>query len=328
MDMYGMNGMGNGYYYDPSNPYLNAGFQGQPMYFCGQPVQPMNSSLTDEEIQRLRQNRGGSVLNLSVDQDTILRAMCNHRDKGQDVVQVKSDGSGEVWCPICGESWSMEELSKEEVQELVNKLLAQMQIAKWAGNIPNNIIRDYFSIMPLVAKFPDVYDYAMKNFNRMVGANGMYFSTDAMPYAQYNSMFPGGSMNYNVVNPFNTGYYQPGYQPNMMGQQQMGQMANPNVNPMQAQGFNPQFVNQQNMMLYNQQYQQAGQQMPPQGGNFMNQPPVGGYYQQQIQPTIMGQQQMGQPYQPNFGVAQAQQQAQQTPPAQAAPVTTETKAEL
>jgi len=317
-----------GYYYDPSNPYLNGGFQSQPMYFNNQQMPQMSSSLTDEEIQRLRQERPGSnVLNLSIDPNTVLRSMCNHRDKGQDVVQIKSDGSGEVYCPICGNSWSMEEMTKEELQELVQKLIAQMQIAKWAGNIPNNVLRDYFTIMPLLEKFPDLWEYSMKNFNKMMSANGMYYATDAMPYAQYNAMFPGGSMAYNVTaNPYQQAYYnQPmqqqtvqfntPYQPNMnMGQMPVnGQAANPAVNPMQAQGFNqpfnPQFANQQNMMMYNQQMMQPNMYQQP----YMNQPNA------------------GQTYQPNFGVAQPQQQAAQQQPTQqqqAAPVTTETKVEL
>lgn len=326
MDMNGMYGN----YYDPSNPYANGGFQAQAMFYGGQVPPQMTSSLTDEEIQRLRQNRpGGSVLNLSVDPDTIIRSMCNHRDKGQDMVQVKSDGSGEVWCPICGATWSMEELSREEVEELVKKLVDQMQITKWAGNIPTNVCRDYFTIMPLLEKFPDLWDYSMKNFNRMMNANGMYFATDATPYAQYNSMFPGGSMNYNVVgSPYvwypQPGYVPQGYQQGMPGQpmpgQAMGQMANPAVNPMQAQaGFNTQFANQQAMMM-------NGAGMMPNQGQYMNPPQNGGYYQQ-----MPGQQQgqyVGQPYQANFGVAQAQTQ-QQTPPAQQTQgVTTETKVDL
>lgn len=314
-----MNGMGN-YYYDPNGMYLNTAFQGQPMYFGGQPIQPISPSLTDEEFQFARQsNNNGSPLDLGVDRIDLIRAMCNHRDsKGQDVVQIKSDGS--AWCPICLASWNIEERTKEEVTALIDDVLSLMQIAKWAGNIPINIIRDFFQIMPLLAKFPDVYDYAMKNFNRMIGGNGILFNTDAMPYAQYNAMFPGGSMNYNVVNPFNAGYYQQGYQqqPNgmMNQQQQMGQMANPTLNPMQAQtGFNPQ------NMAYNPQMQ-AGQ-MPIQNG-FINQP---GYYQQSYYPNGMMMNQ--QPYQPNFGVAQNPQAQQQVPPTQqSTPVTTETKAEL
>ena len=60
---------------------------------------------------------------------------CTHRTPDSiDRVTLKSDGSGEVWCPICGQSWDATELSKEEVEELVQKLQTQLQNTVWIGS--------------------------------------------------------------------------------------------------------------------------------------------------------------------------------------------------
>ena len=335
-----MNMMGNGYYnggYDMNNPYGNGFFQSQPMFFNNQPQPELQSSLTNEEIQALKADRpGSSVLNLNVDKNDVIRAMCNHRFNSPngngflDAVQYITDGSNDVYCPICGERWHLDELTKEDVQMLIKQLIDSMQNAKWAGNIPISVTRDYFAMIPLLRKYPDLYEYSMKNFNRAMNQNGMYYTADAMPYAQYDAMFPGGSASY--MNPYQGGYgyYQQGYMnppqggvqfnmPYQMNQQmgQVGQVANPNVNPMQAQqGGYPQY-NQQQMMNYGPGpnpafYQQQMNGMPSQMN--MQQMQAGGMQQQQA-------------YQPTFQTAQQQQVKQPQPPQQNT-VTTDTKVEL
>ena len=275
-----MNTMNNGYYDQQQmygNPYMgNPYFQGQPMYYNPQMQAPSNqNALTNEEIQRLRSLRPNTSLNLSVDQEEVLRSICTHKDNGRDVVQVVQDGSNDVWCPICGKRWNPEQLSQEEVQDLVNRLLAQMQNTKWAGEFPVNVVREFFSMMPLIEKFPEIYKYGMKNFNRLMGQNGMFNAADANIYAMYNGLFSGGGA-YGYGQQYGNPYQMYGQQPNPYYSQQMaqaqqavgGQPANPNVNPMQQPmygmpGYNPQFGNQANMMMGGTYYQQP--QMNPYG---------------------------------------------------------------
>lgn len=304
-----INTMNNGYgygMYDNMNPY----FQQQPFQQQQMQVPQMQNALTNEEIQRLRSLRPTTSLNLSVDQEEVLRAMCTHKDNGREVVQLLQDGSGDAYCPICGKRWKPEQLSQEDLQSLVDQLICQMQNAKWVGELPANVVREFFAMMPLIEKFPELYKYSMKNFNKYANQNNMFNAADANIYAMYNGLFSGAGAYANPYQQAMNGYYQ--QQPMGMGyyQQpaQQAQQANPNVNPMQQPPYNAQFANQANMMM---------------GGTMYQQPMGMGYYQQQV------------PQQANytFGVAQ-QQMAQQQPttadqkPAQQTATTADTKADL
>ena len=222
-----INTMNNGYgygMYDNVNPY----FQQQP--FQQQPMQvpQMQNALTNEEIQRLRSLRPTTSLNLSVDQEEVLRAMCTHKDNGREVVQLLQDGSGDAYCPICGKRWKPEQLSQEDLQALVDQLICQMQNAKWVGELPANVVREFFAMMPLIEKFPELYKYSMKNFNKYANQNNMFNAADANIYAMYNGLFSGAGAYANPYQQAMNGYYQ--QQP--MG---MGYYQQPMQQPMQQQ---------------------------------------------------------------------------------------------
>jgi hypothetical protein len=196
-----------------------------------------------------------------------------------------------------------------------------MQNAKWVGELPANVVREFFAMMPLIEKFPELYKYSMKNFNKYANQNNMFNAADANIYAMYNGLFSGAGAYANPYQQAMNGYYQQqpmgmGYYQQPMQQQAPQQAANPNVNPMQQpqQPYNAQFTNQANMMM---------------GGTMYQQQPMGmGYYQQPMQQAM--QQQAPQTY--TFGVAQ-QQMAQQQPtadqkPAQQTATPADTKADL
>ena len=264
MEVNTMNMM-NGYYgqQDPyaANPYMggqNPYFMGQPTYYNQAMQAPSNqNALTNEEIQRLRSTRPTDTLNLSVEPEEILRAMCTHKDNGRDVVQMVQDGSGDVWCPICGKRWSPEQLSLEEVTDLTNRLIGQMQNARWSGEYPQAVAREYFAMIPLLEKFPELFKYATKNFNRYMGQAGMFNAQDANIYNMYNSLFTGGAGAYGYAQP--NPYMASGAM--AMKPAAPVQQANPAINPMQAPvygapGFNPQFANQANIMMNGTYYHQ------------------------------------------------------------------------
>lgn len=259
---------GGNYYGQPqfNNPSAYYGYQA----YMPQTIRvPQNlNALSDEEIATLENTRpAASTINLNIDQIDALRAICTHKKNGRDMVQMVQDGTGEVYCPICGERWNPNVMDKDEVTTLVNELLGQMQNAKWTGDLPVNLARELFTLMPLLKKYPDVHKYAMDNFNKYYGQHQFNNAQDAAIYAQYNSLV--SPYNNYMTQQIPTNYYnqqpvmsvtnQPGYY------QQPGQMpvANQYVNPMQApMGVNPmapnqQFVAQANMMMpYSQPVQQ------------------------------------------------------------------------
>lgn len=283
---YGQQAMGQPYYggYDPNmNAYPAMGYNNIPT--------PANqNALTAEEIQILKNARPTSKIDLSIDRTDVLRSMCTHKDNGRDVVLQVNDGSGDVFCPICGHRWKPDMKTKEEVEALVVELVDQMENAKWTGDLPTDLTRELFTLIPLLKKYPDIHEYAMNTFNKYYSARGMYNAADTNIYGMYNSLFGAGMPAtgyagapmqgyYGQQQPMvNQGYYSQapqGYYGQQQGYTPNGVQANPMVNPMQAPtyGVNPmapnqQFVSQANMMM-------NGTVQQPYGNQMMNAPVYG-----------------------------------------------------
>lgn len=288
---YGQQGMGQPYYnaYDPN-------MYGYQAYGYNNIPTPANqNALTAEEIQMLKNTRPSSKIELSIDRTDVLRSMCTHKENGKDVVMQVNDGSGDVWCPICNRRWKPDMKTKEEVQELVVELIDQMENAKWAGDLPTELTRELFTLIPLLNKYPDIHEYAMNTFNKYYSARGMYNAQDTNIYGMYNSLFGAGMPSTGYMGapmqgyygqpqqaPVNQGYYgqQPaqGYYGQQQGYNPNTTQANPMMNPMQAPtyGVNPmapnqQFVSQANMMMGGTVQPMYGQMNTPVYGTPQNQ---------------------------------------------------------
>ena len=322
-NMYGTMNNGYGMGYDPNAMYYN----NNPAmgYVQNIPTPTNQSTLTPEEVQSIKAAPTNKIT-ISVDHNDVTRSMCNHKNNGYDLVQRVNDGSGDVYCPQCGERWNPDLMSKEEMIELVNRLIDQMQTAKWVGDLPTELVRDYFSMIPLLRKYPDIHEFAMNTFNKYYNAHGMMNAQDANVYSMYNSLMGGvnpyqqpmgGYMNQPQPMAYYNQAQQPqmnnGYMPGMVGQTQQ---ANPMVNPMQAPyGVNPaapnqQFVNQANMMMQGSVYGQA--QQPQMNNGYM--PGMVGQAQQQVQNPVFG------------ATAQQQVQTQPGPTVSGAAQTTDAQA--
>lgn len=268
------------------------------MGYTSIPTPANQNALTDEEIQILKNARPTSKIVLSIDRNDVLRSMCTHKDNGRDVVMQVNDGSGDVFCPICGSRWKPDMKTKEEVEALVIELIDQMENAKWAGDLPTDLTRELFTLMPLLKKYPDIHEYAMNTFNKYYSARGMYTAADTNIYGMYNSLFNAGvpSTGYNGA----PGYYG---QPQAGGQGYYGQApqgyapncatASASVNPMQAPtyGVNPsapnqQFVAQTNMMMGGTVAPQYGVPMAPNCGAPVQAPVAQPAPQQTAAPSV------------------------------------------
>lgn len=286
------NNMMNNYYYGQQQmgqPYYggyNPDMYSYPsMGYTNIPTPANQNALTAEEIQILKNARPTSKIDLSIDRNDVLRSMCTHKDNGRDVVMQVNDGSGDVFCPICGHRWKPEMKTKEEVQELVIELIDQMENAKWAGDLPTDLTRELFTLIPLLNKYPDIHEYAMNTFNKYYSARGMYNAADTNIYGMYNSLFGAGMPATGYAGAPMQGYYgQPqapvnqGYYGQAQGYVPNANQVNPMVNPMQAPtyGVNPmasnqQFVSQANMMMGG----TVAPQQPMYGNQFMNAPVYG-----------------------------------------------------
>ena len=90
---------------------------------------------------------------------------CTHQTlNGMDTVQLTTDGK--CYCPICKQTWVMEELDKEQVEELVQKLLNQLQIMAWSGaglaTLDPSFNQNMQTTIRFLNAFPDLWESAMR----------------------------------------------------------------------------------------------------------------------------------------------------------------------
>lgn len=271
------------YGYYANYPY---GFQPQ---IVNQPLVMNNqNALNDEEIRILESSRP-KTLSINIDQNDVYRSICTHKKNGRDVVQRLTDGSGDVWCPICNARWKPKMIDNDELETIIKTLDDQMQNAKWIGDLPVELTRELFTMEPMIKQYPKIHKYAIENFRKYFNQNSIINASDSSSQVQYNSLFgPGTGIGAPAQMP---GYYQQAYMPQQQqandiyfnGQQPVGMppVGNPYVNPMQAMpyGVNPMAPNQQFV-------NQAANMMPPQqmGYNGVQQP-VMQQSQPQQQPT-------------------------------------------
>lgn len=227
---------------------------------------PKNTNpLTKEQAAELRQTGGG--LSLVPTREESLRAICTHRDLNTGESRLVSNDDGSVTCTICGSTFSTLEVTQDQVKEATNVVLDILQNTKALYlDIPEDVCAQYFKIIPLVEKIPQLYKVASDNFKQYEGINPLSNEGSNNLFARYNMMTGPVMPQYN---------YQPmQYQP-MYGQQLV----------------QPQFAQQQPMMnyapqqpYYNQQMMQMTAEAPIQGTNpFYGQPQAA----PQTQPTTV-----------------------------------------
>lgn len=205
----------------PNQPGMTYGYN----YGYARPQAKYTQPLTQDQITKLRQNP--STFDLKVEQEDIWRAVCTHKEKnGQTTLVKNSDGS---WtCTICGETFNLCESSKEEVEAAVKVLIDMLQTSKTVYlDAPDNLIAQYYQVIPLLKKFPELWKRAMDNF-AMYDNNGNNLNQMGPGYSGFNAM-------YNLLtNPY-AGYAQNGYGAPMPGYPQAPmyqQPVDPNANPM------------------------------------------------------------------------------------------------
>ena len=220
-----------------NNPYGNFGQQqwipqGTGYQFNGgQPAaQKINNVLTAEEIQRLVQKE--NQLSLQLTEKEVLRAKCNHRRAdGLDDAIVEDPVTGLARCQICGyefrpvEDWS----SPEIIQDSVNAILDILQTIKIIyTTMPADVAAEYFQIIPLIEKIPELFKYAVKDYTKRVQYDPYTYNNKSMGVMNLFNMLCGG-----MGQP---AAYNPQMDPNV-------QQAQPQFNPAFGAGYAaPQFA--------------------------------------------------------------------------------------
>lgn len=208
------------------------------------------STLTPDEYNILSKEDNSFTLQIS--QEEAWRGICNHRtlDGSSDTLVQEPDGK--IRCTVCG--WEFDPINTNtddsEIREAVTLVEDILQTIKLLYiSMPPEAAREYFQIIPLLEKIPDLFKIAVKDFAKYeTNNNWSYRSGNMNTINLYNALT--GQMNqpYYGYDP-NMQYQQPyQYQQPMNGYQQapapgapMGYTAPPQqtVNPNQPLGTMP-----------------------------------------------------------------------------------------
>ena len=154
-------------------------------YGFARPQAKNTQPLTPDQIAALRRN--GNAFDMKVTQEDLWAAACTHKEKnGNSTLIQNADGT---WtCTICHETFKMCENSREEIEAAVNQLIDMLQTSKTIYlDAPEGLVSQYYQMIPLLRKFPDLWDRAMKNFAMYEGtATGV--NPMAMGYSGFNAL--------------------------------------------------------------------------------------------------------------------------------------------
>lgn len=235
-----------------------------------QAVPKVQNVLTPEQIKELQQQR--SQFSLGLTEKERLQGICTHRSAdGMSDTIVYDNATGIASCVICGYQFRPVEpdTSYETIKDATDRIVDILQTIKiMYTDLPAEAAREYFQIIPLIGKIPQLFEFAAKNLSKHEMNNWSYnaHNMGGMAMLQNLSTMFGG----------------------------MGMNQQPQFNNM---GMNPQF-NNMNMGM--------GQQVPFNGyamnpnqpvgypnGGMMGQNPFG--YAGASQQVPMGQPQMANP---------------------------------
>ena len=201
------------------------GYQQPMMQYNGiapQQQRKVVNNLTAEEIAKLQQNK--PQFNLALTEDEHLRAICNHRtaDGMHDTLEIDPEDPDKYVCKICGWKFTpiSTDASKQYVTSITDEFINLLQTIKILfSDFPTDAARNFFDIIELAKKTPELFDIAVRSLDKY-SANNMYgFQYQNNNAASLLNNFMGaiGAGPIGGYQPmYNQGYQQPQQQP-MMG---------------------------------------------------------------------------------------------------------------
>ena len=226
------------------------------MYYGGyqpQQVQKFASTLTEEEIEKL--TKSASKFSLGITQEERARGVCNHRSAdGMTDTLIRDELTGKWKCKICGYTFHEVDSSTtiEEISEVIKQVIDILQTTKLMFiDMPVETAREFYQIIPLLEKIPNLFDLAAKNLAKHETFGWNVKNPNMSAYSMFqnlNNLYGGGLM---MGTPMGQPYMAPQqpYMPNM-AQQPMGQpyAQQPFMNqPQMSMGYQP----QSNGFMYN-----------------------------------------------------------------------------
>lgn len=181
------------------------------------PTPKFNNVLTQEQIKQLQQKQ--QQFSLGLTEEERLRGICNHRSAdGNSDTLVFDPVTGTARCVICGHEFKPidPDMGLDSIRSAADTVVDILQTIKLMYiDLPAEAGAEYFQIIPLIEKIPQLFEFAAKNMAKHEIYNW-----------QYNGKNMGAvSMFQNLQNMFASGV---GFNPNMQPQPMMGgAMPNP-----------------------------------------------------------------------------------------------------
>lgn len=221
-----------------NNQYNNQPYYGNMPYnqgaMYGQQQQVKRSNpLTAEEIATLRNK---TPFNLSITQEEITRGRCFHVDENG-VPTTITEPDGTTTCTLCGAKWNSNELSGEQVEEATQNILSILQTIKLMYlNFPDQAAREYYQIIPLLQKVPQLYKIAADNFRAYEGFQNGYYNGQPNPFMLFGQIAGGNgfanAFQYQQTQPMGYGAPNPAMAQPMYGNPGYGAQPAPQAMPM------------------------------------------------------------------------------------------------
>lgn len=158
------------------------------------------STLSQEENQKLL--RKENQFSLALTEIEMLKGICNHRTQdgtGDTLIQCP-DGS--VRCSVCGYEFMPvdSQTGREEIQEATKLIVDILQTIKLLYiDMPIATQREFFQIIPLIEKVPQLFELAVKNFSKHENFGNWGFKGQNMSAMNLFSMLSGALSDPNVM---------------------------------------------------------------------------------------------------------------------------------
>jgi hypothetical protein len=202
-----------------------------------------------------------------------IKNMCTHKYPGTSQVALIEDAGNpeHVTCRVCGESFNLISNPDQRIQESTDNLIDILQSIKTMYlDIPEDFAKEYFQVISLIKKVPQVWTKGYKNINMYdYNNNPVAVGNNMNSFSQVNSMI--GGYNMGGIQPnfapmyYNNGVPVNGYYPQQQyAQQPVVQNTDPNVNPFYQQPVAQPVAQPQQQYAQQPVYQQPVAQPVPQ----------------------------------------------------------------
>lgn len=184
-----------------TNPYFyNNGFGNAQQYQAAR--KPRFTNPLTEEDKKMLKSQGG--FSLFVNDKDMKRAMCTHKDG--DTISLRQNADGSSTCWVCGKTFNLVDASPETVNEITSQFLDTLESIKtYYLDIPEGVVKEFFQMIPFIAKTPEIYKLALDNFHSYESPMLNSYNQGAQMFNMYDTMNSPGYM------------YNPNFQQPMMG---------------------------------------------------------------------------------------------------------------